>query len=45
MREVSLVVHRDFVKHRLAQALHNEILKAIPEKVRQNKNHNIIPIL
>ncbi|HXB96233.1 MAG TPA: LysR substrate-binding domain-containing protein [Puia sp.] len=42
MREVSLVVHRDFVKQRLVQALHQEILKAVPEKVRQNKNHNVV---
>jgi LysR family transcriptional regulator, hydrogen peroxide-inducible genes activator len=44
MREVSLVVHRDFVKQRLVQALHQEILLSIPEKVRQNKNHNVVPI-
>jgi LysR family hydrogen peroxide-inducible transcriptional activator len=44
MREVSLVVHRDFVKQRLVQALHQEILLSIPEKVRQNKNGNVIPI-
>ena len=44
MREVSLVVHRDFVKARLVQALHKEILLAIPDKVRQNKNHNVVPI-
>ena len=44
MREVSLVVHRDFVKQRLVQALHEEILNSIPDKVRQNKNQNVIPI-
>jgi LysR family hydrogen peroxide-inducible transcriptional activator len=44
MREVSLVVHRDFVKQRLVQALREEIVKAIPEKVRQNKNQNVVPI-
>jgi len=44
MREVSLVVHRDFVKQRLVQALKEEIVKSIPEKVRQNKNLNVIPI-
>jgi len=44
MREVSLVVHRDFVKQRLVQALHQEIMRSIPEKVRQNKNHNVVPI-
>jgi LysR family hydrogen peroxide-inducible transcriptional activator len=44
MREVSLIVHRDFVKQRLVQALRQEIIKSIPEKVRQNKNLNVIPI-
>src|ERR1700742_1854265 len=44
MREVSLVVHRDFIKQRLVQALHQEILKSIPEKVRQNKNQHVIAI-
>lgn len=44
MREVSLVVHRDFVKQRLITVLYQEILRSVPEKVRQNKNHNVIPI-
>jgi LysR family hydrogen peroxide-inducible transcriptional activator len=44
MREVSLVVHRDFVKQRLVQALSQEILASVPEKVRLNKSHNIVPI-
>ncbi len=44
MREVSLVVHRDFVKQRLIEALRREILRAIPEKVRLNKDQNVIPI-
>ena len=44
MREVSMVVHRDFVKQRLVQALHQEILLSVPDKVRQNKNGNVIPI-
>jgi LysR family hydrogen peroxide-inducible transcriptional activator len=44
MREVSLVIHRDFVKQRLVKALHQEILNTIPEKVRQNKNQHVVPI-
>lgn len=44
MREVSLVVHRDFVKQRLVEALKQEIIKAVPDKVRQNKNQHVIPI-
>jgi LysR family transcriptional regulator, hydrogen peroxide-inducible genes activator len=44
MREVSLVVHRDFVKQRLVAALKEEILRSIPEKVRENRNLNVVPI-
>ncbi|HEV9035316.1 MAG TPA: LysR substrate-binding domain-containing protein [Puia sp.] len=44
MREVSLVTHRDFVKQRLVQTLYQEILRAVPEKVRQNKNQRVVPI-
>jgi LysR family hydrogen peroxide-inducible transcriptional activator len=44
MREVSLVVHRDFVKQRLVQALRQAILLCTPEKIRNNKNLNVIPI-
>ena len=44
MREVSLVVHRDFVKQRLVQALYQEILRSIPEKIKLNKNLNVVPI-
>jgi LysR family transcriptional regulator, hydrogen peroxide-inducible genes activator len=44
MREVSMVTHRDFVKQRLVQALQQEILRSVPDKVRQNKNQNVVPI-
>lgn len=44
MREVSLVVHRDFVKKRLVEILKNEIIAAVPEKIRKNKAVNILPI-
>jgi LysR family hydrogen peroxide-inducible transcriptional activator len=43
MREVSLVVHRDFVKKRLIDALRQEISGAIPDKIKKNKTANIIP--
>jgi len=43
-REVSLVVHRDFVKQRLVELLKQAILDAIPEKVRLNKDQHVIPI-
>jgi LysR family hydrogen peroxide-inducible transcriptional activator len=44
MREVSLIVHRDFVKQRLIEALKKEIIHSIPEKIRLNKNLNVVPI-
>jgi LysR family hydrogen peroxide-inducible transcriptional activator len=44
MREVSVVVHRDFVKQRLVQALKDEIISAIPEKIKKNKNQNVVPL-
>lgn len=44
MREVSLAVHRDFVKKRLIEVLKEEILSTLPEKIRKNKNSNVIPV-
>jgi LysR family hydrogen peroxide-inducible transcriptional activator len=44
MREVSMVVHRHFVKKKLIEVLKQEILKAIPEKIKKNKRTVIIPI-
>ena len=42
MREVSVIIHRDFVKQRLVQALKDEIILALPEKIKKNKNQNVI---
>jgi LysR family hydrogen peroxide-inducible transcriptional activator len=44
MREVSLVVHRDFVKKRLIDLLKKEIASSIPEKIKKNKSGNIVPV-
>jgi LysR family hydrogen peroxide-inducible transcriptional activator len=44
MREVSIVVHRDFVKKRLIEALKEEIINAIPDKIKMNKDLNVVPI-
>lgn len=44
MREVSLVVHRDFVKKRLVEVLKKEIIAAVPEKIKKNKGGNVLPI-
>jgi LysR family hydrogen peroxide-inducible transcriptional activator len=44
MREVSIVVHRDFVKKRLIEILKEEILSSIPPKISLNKNKYVIPV-
>lgn len=44
MREVSLVVHRDFIKKRLIDMLKEEILATVPEKIRKNRSVNLVPI-
>ena len=44
MREVSVVVHRDFVKKRLIEVLKEEIVAAVPEKIKKNKSANVVPI-
>lgn len=44
MREVSLVVHRNFVKKALIDALKEEIMRTVPEKIRKNKTANVVPI-
>lgn len=43
MREVSIVVHRDFVKKKLVEIFKEEIIASIPERMRKNKGE-IIPI-
>jgi LysR family hydrogen peroxide-inducible transcriptional activator len=44
MREVSIVVHRDFVKKRLVEIVKEEIQDSIPPKTRQNKNKYVVPV-
>jgi LysR family hydrogen peroxide-inducible transcriptional activator len=44
MREVSLVVRRDFVKERLVKALKEEILNSMPDKIKKNKEAYIVPL-
>jgi len=44
MREVSMVVHRHFVKKKLIEVLKQEILKVIPDKIKKNKKTVVIPI-
>lgn len=44
MREVSIAVHRDFVKKRLIEILKNEIIDSIPAKIKKNKNSLVVPV-
>lgn len=44
MREVSIVFHRDFVKKRLIEAVKEEIIAAIPDKIKKNKDQRIVPV-
>jgi LysR family transcriptional regulator, hydrogen peroxide-inducible genes activator len=44
MREVSIVSHRDFVKKRLIEALKDEIIAAIPDKIKKNKDLHVVPV-
>lgn len=40
VREVSLITHRDYLKRKLIQLLYDEILAAIPEKMKNLNNRN-----
>jgi LysR family transcriptional regulator, hydrogen peroxide-inducible genes activator len=44
VREVSLVTHRDYVKKRLIEVIKEEILLALPDKVRRNENTRVVQI-
>ncbi|HEX5024102.1 MAG TPA: hydrogen peroxide-inducible genes activator [Agriterribacter sp.] len=44
VREVSLVVQRDYIKKRLIEVFREAIVQSIPEKVKKNKNSNIVAI-
>lgn len=44
VREVSIVTHRDFVKKKLVFALKKVILDTIPETIKHNEQHPIVPI-
>jgi LysR family transcriptional regulator, hydrogen peroxide-inducible genes activator len=44
MREVSLVVHRNFVKEKLIEVLKEEILQKLPDKIRKNKSQYTVPV-
>ncbi len=44
MREVSLVVHRDYVKKRVVGMLKQAIITGVPEKILKNRATHIVPV-
>lgn len=44
MREVSLVVHRNYAKKKLIDVLKEQILQTVPEKIRKNKAQQVVPV-
>ncbi|MCC9168968.1 hydrogen peroxide-inducible genes activator [Pontibacter harenae] len=44
LREVSLVVHRSFLKRKLIEALKQEILAAIPKPIRAREKQQVVEI-
>jgi LysR family hydrogen peroxide-inducible transcriptional activator len=44
MREVSIVVHRDYIKKKLIDLILKEIILAIPENIKGNKSQYIVPV-
>lgn len=45
VREVSMLVHGNFVKKKLIDTLKKEILASIPEKLSKNQNRNVLPMM
>ncbi len=44
VREVSLVTHRNYVKKKLVDALKQEVLASLPQKITMNKKTNVVKI-
>lgn len=44
LREVSLAVHRSFLKKKLVQALQQEIIAAVPASVRNRKKEQVVSV-
>lgn len=44
MREVSLVTHRNYVKRRLVEVLRQQVLQAVPDKIKKNKSTYLLPV-
>jgi len=39
-----LVTHRDYIKKRLIDILKEEIVQALPPKIRHNKNERVVSL-
>lgn len=44
LREVSLVVHRSFLKRKLVEALREEIYQSLPEHIRTRKKEQVVQV-
>jgi LysR family hydrogen peroxide-inducible transcriptional activator len=44
VREVSLVTHRNFVKQRILEALRQEILRSVPQDMRQQGRREVLKL-
>ncbi|WP_162053798.1 hydrogen peroxide-inducible genes activator [Pontibacter pamirensis] len=44
LREVSLVVHRSFLKKKLIEALQEEIVAAVPQSIRERKKEQVVAV-
>lgn len=44
MREVSIVMHRDFVKKRLLELLKKSIIESLPDKIKKNTPVHVVPV-
>ncbi|GHA75146.1 hydrogen peroxide-inducible genes activator [Pontibacter akesuensis] len=45
LREVSMVVHRSFLKRKLIEALKQEIISSIPEHIRSRKKEQVVGVV
>ena len=44
MREVSLVVHKSFLKKKLVEALQQEIVASVPQSITHRKKQRVVGI-
>lgn len=44
LREVSMVVHRSFLKKKLIEALQQEIVASLPHSIRNRKKEQVVPV-